>query len=145
MRTKVLWMAALLALAAVPAGAQEKKPVEPASASAADQKIAADLTAFCKKWMGFLETRERDNKRGVKWQPGGEGVKGQYIGYSSEYDCTMKERSSNGTPVATIVYREYLYEASGATQDIATTVKPTIVEATEVTEIFRYTKGAWVY
>lgn len=145
MRTKVLWIAALLALVAPAASAQEKKPVVASSASSADQKIAADLTAFCKKWMGFLETRERDNKKGVKWQPHPEGVKGQYVGYSTDYDCTMKDRSSNGTPVATIVYREYVYEAAGASQDVALTAKPTVVDATEVTEIFRYNKGQWVY
>jgi hypothetical protein len=145
MRTKVLWIAAVLALAAPAGWAQEKKPVVPHSASAADQKIAADLTAFCKKWMGFLATRERDNKKGVKWQPHPDGVKGQYVGYSTDYDCTMKERSSNGTPVATIVYREYVYEAVGATQDAALAAAPTQVDATEVTEIFRYTKGEWVY
>jgi hypothetical protein len=72
-------------------------------------------------------------------------VKGQYVGYSTDYDCTLKERSSNGTPVATIVYKEYLYETSGASQDAALAAQPTIVDATEVTEIFRYNKGEWVY
>lgn len=145
MRMKVLWIAVLLALGGSAAATAEDQPAAAPAASAADQKIADQLTVFCKKWMGFLETRERDNKRGVKWQPHPDGVKGQYVGYSTDYDCTMKERSSNGTPVATIVYREYLYETSGASQDVALTAKPTIVEATEVTEIFRYNKGQWVY
>jgi hypothetical protein len=123
------------------------KPAKTASGAPAvsDEKIADDLKQFCKKWMGFLETRERDNRRGVKWQNAGGTVKGQYVGYSTDYDCTMKERSSNGTPVATIVYKEYLYETSGPSQDAALAATPTVVEATEVTEIFRYTKGEWVY
>lgn len=146
MRRMVLWISALLVLAgpAVPAAEKGKAKAAPAAAES-DEKISADLKAFCKKWMGFLETRERDNKRGVKWQTGTGGVKGQYVGYSTDYDCIMKERSSNGTPVATIVYREYLYEAAGASQDVALAGKPSVVEATEVTEIFRYTKGQWVY
>lgn len=147
MRTLVLGIAAVMVMAAPAVHAAEKKAAKPAVAAAAasDEKIAADLTAFCKKWMGFLETRERDNKRGVKWQHTGSGVKGQYTGYSAEYDCSLKERSSNGTPVATIVYREYVYETAGASQDAALAAKPTIVDATEVTEIFRYSKGEWVY
>ena len=148
MRRLVLGIAAVLALAAPAVHAAEKKGAKPAAAASAavsDEKIADDLKAFCKKWMGFLETRERDNKRGVKWQNNPSGVKGQYVGYSSDYDCTLKERSSNGTPVATIVYKEYVYETSGASQDAALAAKPTIVDATEVTEIFRYNKGEWVY
>ena len=146
MRRMVLWISALLVLAvpAVPAAEKGKAKAAPAAAES-DEKISEDLKSFCKKWMGFLETRERDNKRGVKWQAGPAGVKGQYVGYSTDYDCIMKERSSNGTPVATIVYREYLYETAGASQDVALAAKPTVVEATEVTEIFRYTKGQWVY
>jgi hypothetical protein len=139
----VLGISALVAVAA--SAAPAPAAAQPAAASAADAKIADDLKAFCKKWMGFLETRERDNKRGVKWRQDPSGVKGQYVGYSTSYDCTMKERSSNGTPVATIVYREYLYEASGASQDAALAGKPSVIEVTEVTEIFRYTKGEWVY
>jgi hypothetical protein len=145
MRRLVLGTAALLAVAASAAPAAEKNQPAKAAAAESDEKIADDLKAFCKKWMGFLETRERDNKRGVKWQTNPGGVKGQYVGYSTEYDCIMKERSSNGTPVATIVYREYLYETSGASQDAALAAQPTVVDATEVTEIFRYTKGQWVY
>lgn len=151
MRRMVLWISALLVVTvSVAPGAEKGKPkkaAQPAMASVpeSEEKISEDLKAFCKKWMGFLETRERDNKRGVKWQTNPSGVKGQYVGYSTDYDCIMKERSSNGTPVATIVYREYLYEAAGASQDVALGGKPTVVEATEVTEIFRYTKGQWVY
>jgi hypothetical protein len=155
MRRWVLGIAALLALAAPAAHAAgaKKAPAKPAAKPAAksgaptqsDEQIADALKAFCHKWMGFLETRERDNKHGVKWQNTGAGVKGQYTGYSTDYDCTLKERSSNGTPIATIVYKEYVYETTGATQDAALAATPTVVDATEVTEIFRFTKGEWVY
>ena len=112
-----------------------------------DEQIAEQLKAFCVKWMGFLATRERDNLKAVKWdrQPGGGGVSGHYTGYSKEYDCNMKERSSNGTPVATIVYKELVYEKSGASQAEAEAATPNVVDATEVTEIFRYSKDQWVY
>jgi hypothetical protein len=117
----------------------------PAAPAAGEDKATVDLRAFCKKWMGFLEQRESDNRRKVKWQPGGAGVAGTFVGYSKDYDCIMKEKSTNGTPIATIVYREYLYSAAGPSKDEALAAQPTVVEATEVTEIFRYTKGEWVY
>jgi hypothetical protein len=115
------------------------------AAGQSDEQISDQLKAFCVKWMGFLETRERDNKKAIKWEKQPSSVSGHYVGYSKEYDCIMKERSSNGTPVATIVYKEYLYEKKGTSQSEAEATEPAIVDATEVTEIFRYTKGQWVY
>lgn len=110
-----------------------------------DEQIADQLKAFCVKWMGFLETRERDNKKAIKWEKKPNRVAGHYVGYSKEYDCTMKERSSNGTPVATIEYKEFVYEKEGASQAEAEQDEAAPVDATEVTEIFRYSKGQWVY
>ena len=121
------------------------KPAAAAAGAAADEKIANQFKAFCVKWMGFLETRERDNRRAIKWQKKPEGASGQFIGYSKEYDCVLKEKSSNGTPVATIVYKEYVYEQKGGSQGEAEQSPPNIIDATEVTEIFRYAKGEWVY
>ncbi|MGH7785869.1 MAG: hypothetical protein ACRERC_03325, partial [Candidatus Binatia bacterium] len=129
--------------AAKPADA--KAAAKAAAASAADEKIHSQLKAFCIKWMGFLEKRESDNRKAAKFAPRAEGVGAQYIGYSKEYDCIMKDRSSNGTPVATIVYRELVYEQVGASQAEAQQSTPTVVDMTEVTEIFRHAKGDWVY
>jgi hypothetical protein len=139
---------ALAACLTASAGAAEDAKKQEAKAAAPagnDEKIAAELKAFCVKWMGFLETRERDNRKGIKWQTRPEGVAGQFVGYSKEYDCIMKERSSNGTPVATIVYKEFLYEQKGGSQGEAAQTQPNVIDATEVTEIFRYAKGQWVY
>jgi hypothetical protein len=135
-----------------PADAKGAKPAagkaaeaKAAAASAADEKIATQLKAFCIKWMGFLEKRESDNRKAAKYTPRATGVGAQYVGYSKEYDCIMKERSSNGTPVAVIVYRELIYEQVGATQGEAEQSTPAVVDMTEVTEIFRHAKGDWVY
>lgn len=127
------------------------KPGKPAkaakgtSAGPSDEQVAEQLKAFCVKWMGFLETRERDNRKGIKWETQAAGVAGHFVGYSKEYDCTLKERSSNGTPVATIQYKELLYQQVGASPKEAEQAAPSVIEATEVTEIFRYNKGQWVY
>ena len=123
----------------------DKKGGKGTASGPSDEQIAEQLKAFCVKWMGFLETRERDNKKGIKWEKKPAGVAGHYVGYSKEYDCTMKERSSNGTPVATIEYKEFVYEKVGASQGEAEQDEAAPIETTEVTEIFRYSKGQWVY
>jgi len=167
MRTMVLSLGLAILVGATAAPAQDAKPAAdhaaPKSAKSSksakggakaanekagaesDEQIAEKLKAFCVKWMGFLEQRERDNQKAIKWEPQAAGVAGHYVGYSKDYDCTLKERSSNGTPVATIVYKELVYEKTGASRTEAEQAAPNAVDATEVTEIFRYSKGAWVY
>lgn len=160
MRTTLLSVGLAVLVGAGAARAEDAKPgseaaavksSKPAKAGAAksgepsDEQIADQLKAFCIKWMGFLETRERDNQKGIKWDMQATHVSGHYVGYSKEYDCNLKERSSNGTPVATIVYKEFVYEKAGASRGDAEQAAPNVVDATEVTEIFRYAKGAWVY
>jgi len=150
MRTMLLsiGLAVLMSLSAV---AQDGKPAKAeksqkgAGGGPSDEQIAEQLKAFCVKWMGFLETRERDNRKGIKWEKQPSGVTGHFVGYSKDYDCVMKERSSNGTPVATIVYKELVYEKTGASQGEADQAEAKVVDTTEVTEIFRYAKGEWVY
>ena len=164
MRTRLLSIGLVLLMAVAAVAAEDaakpagEKPVVAAKAAKAkpaangkgaaapsDEQIADQLKAFCVKWMGFLETRERDNKKGIKWEKQPAGTSGHYVGYSKEYDCVMKERSSNGTPVAIIEYKEFLYEKTGPSQGEAEQDDPAVIEATEVTEIFRYNKGDWVY
>ena len=156
MRTTLLTIGLTVLIAAGLAMAEEAKPAAGHAAAKSskqakgksaetDEQIADKLKEFCKKWMGFLETRERDNIKGIKWDTQPTGVSGHYVGYSKEYDCTMKDRSSNGTPVATIEYKEYVYQKTGASKAEADQAQPSIIDATEVTEIFRYSKGEWVY
>jgi hypothetical protein len=156
MRTTLLSIGLTVLVAAGSATAENAKPASGHAATKStkqakgqsgesDEQIADKLKEFCKKWMGFLETRERDNVKAIKWDTEPTGVSGHYVGYSKEYDCTLKDRSSNGTPVATIVYKEYVYQKTGASKAEADQAEPSIIDATEVTEIFRYNKGQWVY
>src|SRR5690348_11329249 len=82
---------------AAPKAAKPAKSSKPAKAAPkaakekpggqSDEQIADQLKAFCVKWMGFLETREHDNQKAIKWDQQGSGVSGHYVGYSKEYDC----------------------------------------------------------
>jgi hypothetical protein len=111
-----------------------------------DPKVFGDLEEFCSKWMGFLAVRERDNRQKIQWQNGAAAVRGTFVGYSSDYECLLKKPKSAGAiPVATIKYMEYLYQQDGPSPVEAAATAPRVVETTEVTEIFRYSAGKWVY
>lgn len=142
--------AAAAPTAAVPAVSPTPNGEQLAAASDAlarekNGTLAATLDAFCAKWMGFLAVRERDNKKAIKWQTTPEGVDGKYVGYSQTFKCFLKDIEKKETPVATIRYLEYLYEKAGPSTAAAESSEPKVVESTEVTEIFRYAKGEWVY
>src|SRR5262245_56466843 len=56
--------------------AAKKGAAKGKSSGPSDEQIADQLKAFCVKWMGFLETRERDNKKAIKWEKNATGVAG---------------------------------------------------------------------
>jgi len=104
---------------------------------------ASTFDAFCAEWMGKLAARERHNVSHIKWDTRPEGVKGEYVGYTTEHTCVLKDSAK--VPVGKIVYREVRYEKRGGTISEAEHSTAQAVEVTEVTEIFRYSGGKWVY
>lgn len=157
MRTRVYALVALLLASAVAhaepkAAAPQKAAASTASAKRAAQakaigeKAAGAFDAFCQEWMGKLATRERDNKGQIKWQTNAGGTTGEYVGYSQEHTCQIKEQTEpTTTPIGTITYRELRYQHSGTTQTEAVGSEPRVIEIVEVIEIFRFTNGKWVY
>lgn len=116
------------------------------SARAAADDPGTKFEKFCSEWMQKLAVRERDNIKNIHWVPDGNGVEGEYVGYSSEHTCKLNENGGGKAPVVgKIIYREYRYMKKGSSPDAAQTSTPQAVEATEVTEIFRYAKGKWEY
>ena len=121
------------------AGANQKAERLAAVAAAASNAFPA----FCEEWMQKLVVRERDNVARIKWDTKPEGVHGEYVGYSQEHTCTLKDNAE--VPVGKISYREFRYEKRGGTAAEAEHSSAQPVEVTEVTEIFRYDKGKWVW
>ncbi len=111
------------------------------------EDAAAAFGKFCEEWMQKLEARERRNTTIIKWEDKGTTVLGSYVGYSKQHTCELKENKENKppVPVGKITYLEVRYEKAGATQEEAERSQARPVETTEVTEIFRYAKGVWVY
>lgn len=117
-----------------------------AGAQAGDDTVGQKFDVFCGEWMQKLAVRERDNRASVKWQNGPGGVLGEFVGYSTEHKCVLKDAATpQDTPIGKITYRELLYRQKGGSKAEAESSPPQAVEATEVTEIFRYTKGKWMY
>lgn len=116
------------------------------TAFAAEPKVdpKSQFPAFCEEWMGKLAAREKRNVSLIKWDENGSNVSGSYIGYSNQHSCIFKE-SDGPVPVGKITYLEVLYEKRGTTREEAERNPAQAVETTEVTEIFRYAKGQWVY
>ena len=99
---------------------------------------------FCEEWMQKLVVREQRNVSHIQWQQESNGVKGSYIGYTQEHTCTTKVGTAS-VPVGKISYREIRYEKSGPSIVAAESSRPHPVETTEITEIFRYDAGKWIY
>lgn len=105
--------------------------------------VATQFSAFCEEWMGKLAAREQHNVANIKWDAKPDGVKGEYVGYTQEHTCTLKDASK--VPIGKIIYREIVYQKRGGTIPEAERSAAQPVETTEVTEIFRYAGGKWVY
>jgi len=105
--------------------------------------VASQFTAFCEEWMGKLAAREQHNVANIKWDSKPDGVKGEYVGYTAEHTCTLKNETK--VPIGKIIYREIVYQKSGGSVPEAEKSAAQAIETTEVTEIFRYAGGKWVY
>ncbi len=100
--------------------------------------------AFCDGWMAKLRERTTYNVAHVAWTTSGPTVVGEYLGYGTERTCVAREEPGKD-PIGKITYRETKYRKEGPTESAAMGAAGTIVEQTDVTEIFRYAKGRWQY
>jgi len=108
------------------------------------EEPADSFPQFCDEWIEKLAARERDNVAHIKWEATGDIVKGDYVGYTREHTCVTK-MGTQSTPVGKIVYREIMYEKLGPSIEEAQHTEARAVDVTEITEIFRYAGGKWIY
>lgn len=131
-----------VAKAAAPAKSKAKAPAKKQGQSKVD--LDDSFKVFCGEWGKKLHEREIFNIKQIKWDTGQNWVQGTYVGYSEPKSC-MVEPDSGPVPVGKIIYHEFVYEKRGGTVPEAESGAGKAVETTEVTEIFRYTNGKWVY
>lgn len=136
-----------------PAHAADTAPKPGSAAKAVPDKQAKAKTAlddsftvFCGVWGDKLHEREIHNLKQMKWDSGKNWVQATYVGYSEPLSCVVEPTSANGpVPVGKIIYHEVVYEKRGSSVTEAEREPGKAVETTEVTEIFRYQNGKWVY
>ena len=95
--------------------------------------------------MGKLRERERHNIAHIEWKPGDRGVVGEYVGYDTTNITIPDISNADTTPIGRVIYLELKLRLSGTSQVDALAQQPEIVERTEVTELFRWERGSWVY
>ena len=143
-------VAVLVTTAAVPAMAKKKSggSSEPAASekqTSSPEEIKTKFKTFCDGWMEKLRERERNNVAHIEWKTGGGGVVGEYVGYDTQNFTVGDITNADTKPIGRVIYMELKMRLSGSSQVDALAQKPEIVERTEVTELFRYDRGNWVY
>jgi len=103
-----------------------------------------DFRSFCDSWMAKLRERNAYNEAHIAWDAQDGHVTGEYVGYGADRTCSAREEPGQ-VPIGKITYRETRYRRQGTTPAAAMAGAGTIVEQTDVTEIFRFAKGRWQY
>ena len=149
MRAILLALGAIVVMTAVavPASAKKEKKAAAAASSPAStpEQLKTEFKTFCDGWMAKLRERERNNIAKIEWKPGERGVVGEYVGYDTETFTVGDITNPETQPIGRVIYMELKMRLSGTSDVDALAQKPEIVERTEVTELFRYERGAWVY
>lgn len=119
----------------------------PGSAEAAEDPavVRKKFEDFVSGWMDRLRERERFNASKVKWKPAGAGVEAVYVGYDTANFRILPISNMETTPIGKIVYLELTLRLAGEDETAARTGQPQIIDRVEVTELFRYSDGKWVY
>ena len=129
--------------------ARKKPPAAnavPASAlqAAIEGEDVRDFRSFCDSWMVKLRDRNAYNEAHIAWDGKDGQVTGEYVSYGTDRTCSAREEPGKD-PIGKITYRETRYRRQGTTPAAAMAGAGTVVEQTDVTEIFRFAKGRWQY
>jgi hypothetical protein len=125
---------------AAKAKASKKAPVK----ASIEGPEVRDFRGFCDSWMQKLHDRETYNTAHITWETRDGRIVGEYVAYGAESACSAREDAGKD-PIGKLTYREMRYRREGATQTDALAAPGTIIEQSDVTEIFRFGKGRWQY
>jgi hypothetical protein len=109
--------------------------------------IQTSFEGFSKNWMARLEQINQQNLQGVKPEAAANNrVVGRYICYGPDCIREVRGTDSKATPYVGILrYPQKVMEKEGDTLQKMKEHPGTQASEIQVTEIFRYTKGRWVY
>ena len=116
-----------------------------AQASEKRAALRQKFEVFAEGWMAKLRERERFNVTRIEWRRSSSGVEGTYVGYDTANYRVLPLSNVEEVPIGKLVYLELKFRLVGDDEDGARGAKPQLVERVEVTELFRYHRGKWVY
>ena len=101
---------------------------------------------FVNVWMSKLDRIGKMNILGIDIMPHDQGFVGRYVCYGPECEFSIKETGSPETPfVGVLHYSEKHFLKKGETRQKTIQSPGMLNEKIRVTEIFRFTRGKWVY
>lgn len=127
---------------AAPAAQAKAKPA--AAPAASKEQLTTSFHEFCESWKNKLAEREARNLTLIEWDKGQNWVQGTYTGFAPDHTCLVDDTNPS-MAIGKMTYREVKWEKRGTTIEDAQERPSHPIETTEVTEIFRYEKGQWVY
>ena len=122
------------------------KVASPAAAAIAEDVALAAFDSFTLEWMKKLSETEEFRKTRVQVKPAADGFSAEYTGYLPNRYIHVKKTESADTPyVGILTYHEKILRCNGKSKEDALKGPFEQVETQQVSEIFRFTKGKWVY
>jgi len=127
--------------------ATDSQQQAPAPSEADEETIRTSFDSFTIEWMAKLaEAEEYHRTQLVKVTQRPEGFSAEYVGYLPQRYIEIKKTTSKDTPfVGLLTYYERTLRCSGKTKEEALKGPFEQVETLPVKEIFRFTKGKWIY
>jgi len=123
------------------------KKAPPAPVVIDEAVVQSSFDTFTQDWMKKLaEAEEYHRQELLKISQNGESFSAEYVGYLPQRFIAVKKTTSTETPfIGTLTYYERTLRCTGKTKEAATQGPFEQVETIPVKEIFRFTKGKWVY
>jgi hypothetical protein len=112
-----------------------------------EETARASFETFTQEWMAKLaEAEEFHRIKQVQVSESSEGFSAEYLGYLPERSIEIRKTEYADTPfVGTLSYQERTLRCIGKSKEAALQGPFQQVKTSPVREIFRFTKGKWVY
>jgi len=112
-----------------------------------EEAVQTSFDVFTIEWMKKLSDAEEYHRtQTVKVSESAEGFSAEYVGYLPHRYIIVKKTESKETPfVGILTYYEKTMRCVGKTKEEALKGPFEASDSQQVSEIFRFTKGKWVY
>lgn len=129
-----------------PAHNQTPPSPPPSAGEEAEDRARTSFDVFTRQWMKKLAKTEDFQKKRMNITQTQEGFVAEYTGYLPYRYTRIKLTQSEATPfIGVLTYYKKTMRSVGKTKKQAINGLFEHAETSQVSEIFRYTKGEWVY